>query len=345
MKDKIFQGIGIPLDNSRREAINLFNEMVYTKKIEVEITGKCFCGENNFQILSRFDRFGLPFGTKICKSCGLITQTIRIHPDSLSLFYETVYWPLINGINLETPEMEHSKFITAPKKDESTSFVLNHISKNKKEVKIFEVGCGAGIRISKLKSELQNLGHNVTAIGCDYSENALLHAKKRGIKTVHGGFEELVKKGKCDVLIMSHLFEHLPHLDVALEQIESLVEKKTIIYIEVPGVIDLENKIEYGYNYQTYNVLAHTFNFSLNTLSKVMQSRNFKLVEGDEFIRSVFIKSEEETKTPLKSDYENIVKGLNRAYIKQQKIINRRNSPLLKYIKTLVKAILGKQFI
>ena len=76
-----------------------------------------------------------------------------------------------------------------------------------------------------------------------------------------------------------------------------------------------------------------------------MQSRNFKLVEGDEFIRSVFIKSEEETKTPLKSDYENIMKGLNRAYIKQQKIINRRNSPLLKYIKTLIKAILGKEFI
>tara|TARA_B110000971_G_C19884036_1_gene442097 strand:+ start:258 stop:410 length:153 start_codon:yes stop_codon:yes gene_type:complete len=49
MKDKIFQGIGIPLDNSRREAINLFNEMVYTKKIEVEITGSVFVEKTIFK--------------------------------------------------------------------------------------------------------------------------------------------------------------------------------------------------------------------------------------------------------------------------------------------------------
>lgn len=340
MKNKIFQENGIPLNKERRMALNFFNEMVYTKKIKVEKTSRCFCGKNEFKILSRFDRFGLPFGTKICKSCGLITQTNRIHPSSLSLFYETVYWPLINGINLDEMENEFSKFITAPKKDESTSFVLNHISKKRKKIKIFEVGCGAGIRISRLKKELEFLDIIVEAVGCDYSKNALLHAKKRDIQTIQGGFDEISKKGKCDILILSHLFEHLPNLNIALEQIDKLVDKRSLIYIEVPGVIDLENKLEYGYNYQTYNVLAHTYNFSLNTLCQVMQKKGFKLIEGDEYVRSVFKKSE--NVKFLKSDYDNIIQALERAYLKNQNLKNRNNNSFYKYTKNLIKALIGK---
>lgn len=111
------------------------------------------------------------------------------------------------------------------------------------------------------------------------------------------------------------MFEHFPDLALAMEQIEKIVHEDSLIYIEVPGVVDLENKREYLFNYQIYCVLAHTYNFSLSTLSYVMSTCGFKLVEGDEYIRAVFKKGTANIKQS--SAYTHIMASLERAYKKQ----------------------------
>ena len=60
-----------------RKAFNELNEQVYLGNIEIERVTKCFCGSQSFEQLSRFDRYGLPFGTQICLDCGLISQSIK----------------------------------------------------------------------------------------------------------------------------------------------------------------------------------------------------------------------------------------------------------------------------
>ena len=87
----VFERGGMSMEGVQRRAFNLLNEMIYKGVMKVESVDTCFCGDRNFSLLSRYDRFGLPFGTQICKSCGLITQTLRIHPDSLPEFYENIY--------------------------------------------------------------------------------------------------------------------------------------------------------------------------------------------------------------------------------------------------------------
>lgn len=237
----IFEGCGMPLFGGRRKAFNEFNEMVYGGKIKIELVEFCFCGSSNFELLSRLDRFGLPFGTKICTACGLITQTRRISPESLPTFYEKIYWPLISGLD---------EFLTLPKKGETFSYLLKHVRGSDKEIRLFEVGCGSGMRISKLRDELVQKNQKVIAIACDYSTKALHLAQQKDIKVIHGGMNELRVEGKADILILSHVFEHFPNLADAMEQIENLIHDETIIYIEVPGIEDLENKPEYLFDYQ-----------------------------------------------------------------------------------------------
>ena len=51
----------------REEELEL--KAIYLQEIKFKKVSKCFCG-SRFEQLSRFDRFGLPFGTQICRSCG-----------------------------------------------------------------------------------------------------------------------------------------------------------------------------------------------------------------------------------------------------------------------------------
>jgi len=236
----VFENMSIALNATQRNAIVDFHELVYEGKIAIKPVEKCFCGSVDFRLLSRCDRFDLPFGTKICKTCGLISQTVQIHPDSMQLFYERIYWPLVIG--KKASEAPVDAYVTKPKNDEASSYILRCVESLKKQVSIFEVGCGAGIRIDRLKTELINLGFEVKVFGCDYSPDALMQAQNKGIKVVEGGFEEIRQFGKADILILSHLFEHLPDLDLALGQINNLLHNESLLYIEVPGVADLENK-------------------------------------------------------------------------------------------------------
>jgi len=332
---KRYSGIGMKMNNVQRAAFNKFNEYVYFNLIKLDIIDKCFCSSNNFELLSKYDRFGLPFGTQICKSCGLITQNIRISDSSMELFYNEIYWDLISG------EAKKIEFSTPPKTDDSSLFIYNFIKNNPtKNVRIFEVGCGSGDRIYTLSLKLKSDGYDVESYGCDYSDSALDFAKLKNITTIKGGFEEISKYGKADVLILSHLFEHLADLNKALNNIESICHDQTLIYVELPGVLDLQNKKEYMYNYQDYNVLAHTYNFSLSTLAFVFSKNNFELLNGTEFVRAVFRKSiNKEVLIDNSNNYNEIIKSLNIAYEKDLLFHKKMNNKYSRYFKNIVKAI------
>ena len=326
---------GMYLNKLQRKTFNAFNEAVYSGKIQIDEVKRCFCSSNQFQKLSKFDRFGLPFGTQICKECGLITQTRRINEKSMELFYNKYYWNLISGKSIEIG------FSTPPKIDDTTIFITELIDKDLTSIDIFEVGVGSGDRISSLSKSISNYGIKVNSYGCDYSEDALKISSKKNINTIQGGFDQISNFGKADVLILSHLYEHLPDLKKSLKQIDKLVHDNTLIYIELPGILDLPNKKEYMYNYQDYNVLAHTYNFSLNTLSYTLSTQGFGLVKGNEFIRAVYKKSND-IKIDNSKNYLEIINSLKTAYKKDLDFNKKLNNPLRKYLVRLIKSILNK---
>jgi len=272
----------MPLNRIRRQAINKLNELIYTGKIEVEKVNHCFCKNENFEKLTSFDRFGLPFGTQICRECGLISQTIQFKESSLELFYNEIYWPLIIGtnksINFSTQLPGSNNFI---------KFIDANIAYKTDKINIFEIGCGQGDKIIQLGNYLKSK-YKVNLFGCDYSSAALEIAHKRGVLTTLGGIDQIYDKGPADVLILSHIFEHFINLEESLKFINRMIHNDSLIYVEVPGVIDLKNKTEYVFDYQTYTVLAHIHNFSLTTLTNVFSSQGFKLVKGSDYVRAIY---------------------------------------------------------
>jgi len=49
------------------------------------------CGDNDYEVLSEKDRYGLPVRTVICKLCGLVYQNPSLDDDLIKDFYSNLY--------------------------------------------------------------------------------------------------------------------------------------------------------------------------------------------------------------------------------------------------------------
>ncbi len=326
----------MPLDKVRRKAFNDFNAMVYEGQIKIQKINNCFCGGNNFLKLSKLDRYGLPFGTQICKNCGLISQNICLTEDSLPIFYDKIYWPLNHG------NAKDNSFATDIGANEFARFLSPEIrNRFSKKIKIFEVGCGQGDRLLSLTNEL-NKDFEVETLGCDYSEEAILASKKNGINIQKGGTEVFSNMGLADVVILSHVFEHVVDLNKFMSEIENISHENSLIYIEVPGVTDLKNKEEYEYDYQDYCVVAHIHNFSLSTLINVLSTRGFIAIKGVEFVRLIVSKTGLVGIEAVKNPFSEIIESLEFAQGKREQWLKKYRNPIRSYFSKVAKAILAK---
>ena len=126
--------LGMPLNSVRRRAINEFNKMVYFGELKLEPVTNCFCNSSNFEVLSRYDRYGLPFGTQICRDCGLISQTINIAEASMEKFYDKIYWLLMYGTE---DDIEYSTQLAGM--DKFIPFICDDMNFNKRKLKFLKL--------------------------------------------------------------------------------------------------------------------------------------------------------------------------------------------------------------
>tara|TARA_B100001059_G_scaffold236807_1_gene290681 strand:+ start:6722 stop:7741 length:1020 start_codon:yes stop_codon:yes gene_type:complete len=325
----------ISLKGLRLDAVKEFNKLIYQKKITLKANDQCFCQSNQFEKLNEFDRYGLPFPNQICKNCGLISQVYSISSETIGSFYDLIYWPITKGTtNAKT-------YFTPTINKDFIDFIQNHIDKSKSNMKIFEIGVGTGSRILSLKKYLEKNNLKFDLYACDYSSVVVENLSKEDVNCVQGGSNSLIKYGEADVLILSHVFEHFTDLKKELEIIDQLSNENTLIYIEVPGVKNLKNNLNYNYDFQEFSVLAHIHNFTLTTLSNVMKFKNFYLLDGSEYIRSVFKKSRQHSENKIVNDFESVTEELLELNKMYQKRINSASYIAISYVKRIVKSLIN----
>ena len=147
-----------------------------------------------------------------------------------------------------------------------------------------------------MKKYFQNNQTSFDLYACDYSSEVIKFLQGKNIHCTHGGADSLIPIGKADIIILSHVFEHFTNIEENLNIISQLAGNETLIYVEVPGVKNLSNNLHYNYDYQDFSVVAHIHNFTLTTLSNIFLTKQLYLLDGNEFIRSVFTKKYRENK-------------------------------------------------
>ncbi len=275
-------------DMVRRKYRGLFINMINSGAISLEKVTMCACGGSVLITISEKDRFGLPFGTKLCKRCGLVFTSPRISESSLSKYYKEIYYPLVVG-------KESSETLTSVVREDQGERIYRWIEKSMgsesgKILNVCEVGCASGSNLTAFSRIALSHGVKCLLYGSEYEDRYAAAASRMNVRIIEGGIDAIARCGiKFDVMILSHVFEHLTDLDRALNQIKSALIPGGILYIEVPGIMNDEMMEEwYDGDYISYCVHAHTFYFNLTSLNYILARNGFELVEGNEIVQATY---------------------------------------------------------
>jgi SAM-dependent methyltransferase len=145
---------------------------------------------------------------------------------------------------------------------------------------VLDVGCGTG----GVLSAFRNVGARV--IGLDLGADLEYGIKVHGLCLNRGTIEDYHETQEPDIIIYSHVIEHLPFPQKELKKIKEVCHAKTLIYVEVPGVLSMHKSEG---DFMLYLQNAHLYHFSLKTLNNLLSQNGFSLVFGNEHVKSLFV--------------------------------------------------------
>jgi len=134
--------------------------------------------------------------------------------------------------------------------------------------KILDIGAGTGDFLLTAKND----GWNV--IGVEPSERAKNIAKQKGISFV----EEIsqLENNSFDVITMWHVLEHVPNLELQIQELKRLLKPTGTLIVAVPNFKSFDAK-HYGEFWAAFDVPIHFWHFSKKAIKSLFEKVDMKL--------------------------------------------------------------------
>ena len=276
-------GLSLPLNDLQKKALSDFLKAKEDGTIRFVPKERCVCGAQDAINIANIDRFGLSVNSYICRECGIIYTSPVLSTDSVKLFYEKFYHLMTFGSLPSSKKVLYAK---------GQGEKIYHILKkwfDSKNINVLEVGCGSGSVIKEFIREASLEGFQAKAVGLEFSPDYVqcFDAEGLNIEILSGNLNNLDQVSEpFDVIIMSHVFEHFLDLQGELHSIKKIINDRSLIYIEVPGIVSLNYR--YDGDYLKYFTFPHIYNFNLTSLVNTLNMSGYGLLWGNEQIESVF---------------------------------------------------------
>jgi len=143
---------------------------------------------------------------------------------------------------------------------------------------LFEIGSGEGFVLELFEK------NNYDVFGIEASkENLNIIQKRLRNGKIQTGFAEDISKinKKFDIIILSHVLEHLVDCRKVLLNIKNLLIDEGLFFIEVPNCEHFET-LEHSIFTQ-----PHLHHFTMHSLQKLLKDLNFEIVQTDIFSANV----------------------------------------------------------
>jgi SAM-dependent methyltransferase len=124
-----------------------------------------------------------------------------------------------------------------------------------------------------------------TTIGCDWGEQYTARARSLGLDVRTGGLETLADEEPFDLIILSHVLEHVSDPITFASQIGSLLAEDGLLHIELPGILNIA--VGYDGNLLDYLQSAHLWHFTQSTLTATLARAGLAVAQCDETITCV----------------------------------------------------------
>ena len=146
-----------------------------------------------------------------CKNCGLLQINKKFSPETIEDYYKYTY-DREKMYNFHLDQFPHDNKWSVSRGRALAKLIKEQDLVKKKDSVVMDLGCGYGHLLYGFKNYFQN---QFNIIGVDYDEKAESIFKENNWRFTFGGIEEVYQKyaGKVDILITSHVFEHVinPH--------------------------------------------------------------------------------------------------------------------------------------
>lgn len=197
-----------------------------------------------------------------CLNCGFVYADTGYKQEAYDKYYTefSSYEDPNNSMGAENKEHEILRF------ERIVKLISPHLTTDSS---ILDIGCARGGLLKKLH---QNGYRNIT--GMDFSEKNLHYIESEmKIETIQGGVLTKSNK-KYDMIILSHVLEHILELQDAMQHLKSIVNDGGYIYIEVP---DGERYSEIFH--KNYFDFEHINHFDRISLSNLFNSHGFDTID------------------------------------------------------------------
>ena len=228
------------------------------------------CGTNKFKTI--FVKAGFPHVE--CNKCGLVyVNPILNQAEYSKLWHAEDSW---EGIL----ENKHQVKMQALEAKYSLDVAELYIKK-KGKIHICDVGCGPGT----LLTEANKIGHNVFGIEPNTQCHNILSEKKFDYT---GDFFPLKNDipMKFDAIFLLNTLEHLRDPSGVVSEAKKLLLPSGIIYISVPCIDALVNRIMHE-KAGVFGGHSHIQFFSIKTLSLLLEKAGFKVLEFETIITEI----------------------------------------------------------
>jgi ubiquinone/menaquinone biosynthesis C-methylase UbiE len=241
------------------------------------ITCKVCGGENWRGILETKDFLhdvpGL-FTVARCTDCGFMATNPRPDEKEIMAYYPEDYGPYqLNTARVEKMVAHQKKHPFLFSLVDPQIFQIVRKKCGNCELKILEIGCGAGNFLYELK--LKYPSWKLT--GTDFSVRSIEKLKEKEIDAYVSDLKELPHVDKSlDVVYGFMIVEHLHKLEQSLREVKRVLKDDGTFVIAVPNIKSLSFKV-FGKYSNFLHIPAHLYHFSEKSFREVMAKNGFEV--------------------------------------------------------------------
>lgn len=253
-----------------------------------EINEKCICCDStDISEAKKTSFFELPI--KKCSYCDYHFLEFDKNEFDVKKYYKDTYWTVFRNLHnrknisgrvdpaylvKKLPKVL-SNIIELTGVRKSLAFSqFKYLKSHVKGKKLLEIGSGEGFLLEWFEK------NNYDVFGIEPSKENLsvIQKKIKKGKCITGFIEDAYPlKKKFDIIIISHVLEHLIDCKESLIELGKLLEPNGIIFIEVPNCGNQE-MLEHSINTQ-----PHIHHFSKNNLEMLVQKCGYTVIDSSVF--------------------------------------------------------------
>ncbi|AXY77110.1 class I SAM-dependent methyltransferase [Paraflavitalea soli] len=149
---------------------------------------------------------------------------------------------------------------------------------------VLDIGCGRGDNARHLKERGMivdgiSISEKEILLAAPYLRNGLLHNAEQGLPAD-------IKMNKYDVIICSHVIEHIQYPERLLEDIRSIMKPESIFIVALPNIMHYRSRWELmkgNFKYQTSGIWdnTHVKWYTFSSAIQLLSDNGFEVVKGD----------------------------------------------------------------